>query len=125
MLYDQSRPPKSQFSIDDIPDLTGKVVIVTGGNAGVGKETMYALLRKNAKVCRVLVKCFRDIDQESGTLSLQAHRLLSTRKFVPVGQLSAHPRLMHCWADFSPSTRRFRGSLTAQGKLRSHFVFAL
>ena len=50
MLYDQSRPPKSQFSIDDIPDLTGKVVIVTGGNAGVGKETVYALLRKNAKV---------------------------------------------------------------------------
>lgn len=50
MLYDQSRPPKSQFSIDDIPDLSGKVVIVTGGNAGVGKETVYALLRKNAKV---------------------------------------------------------------------------
>ena len=50
MLYDQSRPPKPKFNIDDIPDLTGKVIIVTGGNAGVGKETVYALLRKNAKV---------------------------------------------------------------------------
>ncbi|KAH6912194.1 hypothetical protein BKA70DRAFT_1266944 [Coprinopsis sp. MPI-PUGE-AT-0042] len=43
-------PPASKFSTDDIPDLTGKVIIVTGANAGVGKETAQALLAKNAKV---------------------------------------------------------------------------
>ncbi|KAI0051997.1 NAD(P)-binding protein [Auriscalpium vulgare] len=46
----ESFPPKPTWGVDDIPDLTGKVVIVTGGNAGVGKETVKALLQHNAKV---------------------------------------------------------------------------
>ncbi|GBE78541.1 Uncharacterized oxidoreductase [Sparassis crispa] len=46
----QSLPPKSTFSTDQIPDLTGQVMIVTGGNTGIGKETIKALLQHNAKV---------------------------------------------------------------------------
>ncbi|KAK7682520.1 hypothetical protein QCA50_014320 [Cerrena zonata] len=50
IFWDQSSPPKSAFSTDQIPDLTGRVAIVTGGNVGVGKETVKALLEHNARV---------------------------------------------------------------------------
>ncbi|KDQ62477.1 hypothetical protein JAAARDRAFT_170871 [Jaapia argillacea MUCL 33604] len=49
-LLSQSFPPKSKFSVDDIPDLSGKVIIVTGANTGIGKETAQTLLSHNAKV---------------------------------------------------------------------------
>ncbi|KAH7341144.1 NAD(P)-binding protein [Rhizoctonia solani] len=48
--YLMAFPPKSLFTVEQMPDLTGQVIIVTGGNTGIGKETCKALLNKNAKV---------------------------------------------------------------------------
>ncbi|CAE6375417.1 unnamed protein product [Rhizoctonia solani] len=48
--FSQGFPPKPLFAVEQIPDLTGQVMIVTGGNTGIGKETCKALLNKNAKV---------------------------------------------------------------------------
>ncbi|KAJ7782022.1 hypothetical protein DFH07DRAFT_792336 [Mycena maculata] len=49
-ILSQSFPPKTKFTADDVPDLAGRVCIVTGGNSGVGKETIRVLLNHNAKV---------------------------------------------------------------------------
>jgi NAD(P)-dependent dehydrogenase (short-subunit alcohol dehydrogenase family) len=38
------------WTTDDIPDLTGKVAVVTGGNGGLGFETSKALAASNAHV---------------------------------------------------------------------------
>ncbi|KAF8505261.1 hypothetical protein JB92DRAFT_2535202, partial [Gautieria morchelliformis] len=47
----QQFPHKSKFvPARDIPDLPGKVTIVTGGNSGIGYHTVKQLLLKNAKV---------------------------------------------------------------------------
>ncbi len=46
----QMYPPKPAFTEKNVPDLSGKVYIVTGSNTGVGKEVAQILYSKNAKV---------------------------------------------------------------------------
>ncbi|KAL7626539.1 short-chain alcohol dehydrogenase [Parahypoxylon ruwenzoriense] len=43
-------PGKPTYTEKDIPDLTGKVYLVTGANTGVGKEVAQILFSKNATV---------------------------------------------------------------------------
>ncbi|KAI1449400.1 NAD(P)-binding protein [Annulohypoxylon stygium] len=49
-LLRQTFPGKPTFTEKDVPDLTDKVIIVTGSNTGVGKEIARILYSKNAKV---------------------------------------------------------------------------
>jgi retinol dehydrogenase-12 len=38
--FSQLFPPKPTWNVGDVPDQTGKTVIVTGGGNGLGKETV-------------------------------------------------------------------------------------
>ena len=52
-------PDKKAWTADEIPDLSGKTIIVTGGNSGIGYEAALAFARKRAEVilaCRDLGK---------------------------------------------------------------------
>ncbi|KAG8998641.1 hypothetical protein FRB94_006732 [Tulasnella sp. JGI-2019a] len=72
-MMSEMRPPASHFlPVRDIPDLSGKVMIVTGGNNGLGKETIQELLKKNAKVYMAsrsrtrAEEAINDLEQKTG-----------------------------------------------------------
>ncbi|RDW79443.1 hypothetical protein BP6252_04081 [Coleophoma cylindrospora] len=48
--YSQAFPPTAKFTEENCPDQSGKVFIVTGASAGVGKELAQILYSKNATV---------------------------------------------------------------------------
>ncbi|KDQ57600.1 hypothetical protein JAAARDRAFT_268980 [Jaapia argillacea MUCL 33604] len=86
----QSFPGKPTYSTEEIPDLSGKVMIVTGGNTGIGKETIKALLTHNAKVymaarskskAEAAIQDLKDqTGKESLFLELDLSNLASVRK---------------------------------------------
>lgn len=48
--WTQAFPPKPHFTETHVPDLTGKVYVVTGANTGIGKEVAQILYGRNATV---------------------------------------------------------------------------
>jgi NAD(P)-dependent dehydrogenase (short-subunit alcohol dehydrogenase family) len=83
----------AHWSADDMPDLSGKTIIVTGGNSGIGYEAAKQLARKGARVvlaCRDLEKARAAIGAISGehrgaaaeALQLDLASLASVRSFA-------------------------------------------
>ena len=89
----------SNWTAENIPDLTGKIAIVTGANSGIGYEMAQALARKKARVilaCRNKDKgklAVQQIDQdypEASTelMPLDLSDLASIRHFA--GEFASH-----------------------------------
>lgn len=83
----------SNWTLDEIPDLSKKKIIVTGGNTGLGYETARELVKRNAEViiaCRNLTKgneAVKKIKEEVkgaklNVLLLDLADLASVRKFA-------------------------------------------
>lgn len=47
-------PKEQQFSVEDVPDLSGKVAVITGGSEGIGYAYTHTLLTHNIKHLFVL-----------------------------------------------------------------------
>ena len=46
-MFNEGLPPKSKFNVENIPDLTGKVIIVTGANTGAIEAILSNVFIKN------------------------------------------------------------------------------
>ncbi|NVB40790.1 SDR family oxidoreductase [Pseudenhygromyxa sp. WMMC2535] len=96
----------TRWTADDIPDLQGKLAVVTGANSGLGLETTRALVGHGAKVvmaCRSQAKAdaaMAELKEDLGEAiaerlefrALDLASLESVRSFA-ADLLAAHPRL--------------------------------
>src|SRR5271169_2526798 len=96
-------PDKKSWTADDIPDLSGKTIVVTGGNSGIGYEAAMEFARKRAEVilaCRDLGKARTAAAQISasspgakvGVMELDLSNLASVHGFSDAFHLE-HPAL--------------------------------
>ncbi|KAF8862372.1 short-chain dehydrogenase/reductase [Acephala macrosclerotiorum] len=71
-----------KFDVEsDIPDLSGKVILVTGGNTGIGKATCLALAKHNPSVLYIAARNLKA--SESTIAELEKSAPNTTAIFVP------------------------------------------
>ena len=89
----QNALPAEIWTTADIPDLTGKVIIITGANSGIGYEAAKEFVRKGAQTilaCRNLEKAQAALDQiqaeipggQAEIMRLDLASLTSVRQFA-------------------------------------------
>ncbi|MDI1491250.1 MAG: hypothetical protein OHK93_002458 [Ramalina farinacea] len=78
VIWSQMRPPAPQFTEQDMPSLDGKVIIVTGGNAGVGFELVKMLYPKGG--CTIYIA-----SRSSDRIAAAIEEIKSTVPAPPAG----------------------------------------
>jgi NAD(P)-dependent dehydrogenase (short-subunit alcohol dehydrogenase family) len=87
-------PSGAQFSLDDVPDQSGKVAVITGGSEGIGYGVTWTLLSRNiskvfilsvneetAKACKQTIQEDMDEDMVNRTIWIKSE--LSDWKQIP------------------------------------------
>jgi len=76
-VINQNFPPKPKWTAENIPDMSGKTVLITGGNTGIGRECVKSILLHNAKVYILArdqdrtLKAISEIKAETGKDALE------------------------------------------------------
>ncbi|KZV80273.1 NAD(P)-binding protein, partial [Exidia glandulosa HHB12029] len=99
-VLSEALPPKPKWTAKDMPDCTGKVFIVTGGNSGIGLETVKELLKKGGKVylaARSQSKADEAIEQLATDIGKKAIFLE-----LDLGSLSSVKRAAQTFIDLEP-----------------------
>ncbi|KAF8961484.1 hypothetical protein BDZ97DRAFT_2029761 [Flammula alnicola] len=131
-------PPKSRFNPNNIRDLSGKVIIVTGANTGIGKETAKALLAHNAKVYIAVrnsdkgAQAIDDLKKETGKEAIFLKLDLADLKSIKAAaeEFQSKEKELHVLFNNAGVMRPPVDQLTAQGydlqfgtNVVSHFYF--
>ena len=69
------------WTADCIPNLAGRIAIVTGGNSGIGRDTARMLARKGA---RVVLACRNEPRAQAAIRSIQAETTEAQVEFLPL-----------------------------------------
>ncbi|HEY6817245.1 MAG TPA: SDR family NAD(P)-dependent oxidoreductase, partial [Croceibacterium sp.] len=71
------------FTGDDVPDQTGRTIVVTGANTGIGFEAAKALAAKGA---RVLLACRDEAKARAAMARIAAEVAGADLRFLPLDQ---------------------------------------
>ncbi|RYP16393.1 hypothetical protein DL765_005173 [Monosporascus sp. GIB2] len=124
-IFTQCFPPKPGFKEDSLPDLNGKVYIVTGASSGIGKElahtlyannaTVYVAARSEEKAARA-IKAIKEVNHSLGRLELLHLDLTDLRSVKRSAQeFMNRERKLHVLFNNAGVMNPPKGSKTAQG----------
>ncbi|KAK4139921.1 uncharacterized protein C8A04DRAFT_32562 [Dichotomopilus funicola] len=82
-----------QFKLDDCPDLSGKVALVTGGSEGIGFGVTYTLLKHNIAKLYILSVSQEVVDGAKNAIAQELGRDKADRTFWKQCDLSDWPRV--------------------------------